>query len=295
MWRPVKNAARVGLQPGAGAYALRNSAPSEATRSKAGVETIREPAAETCGYETSSQIANKMLGRSLPGLVPHPVKTKYARHRMNGRRAIASSVAKPGCSDDQPSRPRPRRIRTTSFEVAAWQPTEHRLRDAPGEPRTRQPKSEINGTRQRPGPRLRTFATRTPVEVLEQSRLHQEESHPAAVDSKATINLRDSLIAPNSLRRVNRRSAIKLIHCDYRPASLVSDDARESRFERMDHSLAQSSLDSRSQDTLNCWRVKDGRNHDSPRRPDRVQASQRKRIKDMAVHETMNVIGDSMA
>lgn len=89
---------------------------------------------------------------------------------MNGRRAIASSVAKPGCSDDQPSRPRPRQIRTTSFEVAAWQPTEHRLRHAPGEPRTRQPKSEINGTRQRPGPRLRTFATRTPVKFLERSR-----------------------------------------------------------------------------------------------------------------------------
>lgn len=77
-----------------------------------------------------------------------------------------------------------------------------------------------------------------------------------AVDTEATFNWRDSLIAANSLRTVHRASAIKLIHCGHRRTSLVSDGARESVYERMDHSLEQSSLASRSQGKLNWWRVR---------------------------------------
>ena len=131
---------------------------------------MREPAAETCGYETSSQIANKMLGRSLPGLDPQPVRTTHARHRMNGRRVIASSVAKLGCSDHQPARPVAGQIKMTPPWVAGGPPPVTVWRVLRVELSTRQPNRRSTGRGRGPGVRTLTSGTWTPVEVLERSR-----------------------------------------------------------------------------------------------------------------------------
>lgn len=64
MCRPVRNAAREGLHPGAGQKALLNRTPLAAILSNAGVDTIFEPYAEACGNDTSSLMQIRMFGRS---------------------------------------------------------------------------------------------------------------------------------------------------------------------------------------------------------------------------------------
>ena len=60
-------AAREGAQPGEALKALLKSTPSRATRSKAGVRTKRQPYAEACGHDWSSEMANRIHSQ-LPGL-----------------------------------------------------------------------------------------------------------------------------------------------------------------------------------------------------------------------------------
>ena len=65
MFRPVRNAARDGLHPGAEQKALVNRTPSLATRSKFGVEAILDPYADAWGKDWASLIIINRFGRSL--------------------------------------------------------------------------------------------------------------------------------------------------------------------------------------------------------------------------------------
>lgn len=159
---------------------------------------------------------------------------------MSGSRVIASSVAKLGCSDDQPSRASTGQIKIAPLKSRDGRQAETTGAMLRGELRTQPLQAEINGPRQ--GPRLRTIGTRTP-EVLGRSR--QASGGVTYSGSRCQGNVRPPRLAHCCVLASNGQSHLHDRIDSLRPPSRMHCLGRHSRKHGQEDEAFSSAMESR--------------------------------------------------